>query len=73
MTKPVLKHASRRRPRAVDKIAYGIPELAAAWGVSEGFLRLEIRRGKLNFFRAGRRLLIPKEDLDRYMNEAATK
>ena len=58
--------SSRQRVR-LDRIAYGIRELAEAIGVSPEFIRLEIERGKLETFYAGRRLLITAKSFESYV------
>jgi excisionase family DNA binding protein len=52
-----------------DRSAFGIPELARRYDVSPGFWRLEVSRGHLKALRLGRRLLVTKEELDRYLKE----
>jgi excisionase family DNA binding protein len=51
-----------------QKMAYSIEEVAALLGVSRGHLRNENARGKLRFTRSGRRVLISRTELDRYLN-----
>jgi hypothetical protein len=50
-----------------DKKAYSVPELTRLYPLSLGFLRGEIRLGKLRVRRFGRRVLILKEDWDSYV------
>jgi excisionase family DNA binding protein len=52
------------------RVAFSVAELAAQLGVSEGLLRLEIQRGRLKPARVGRRLVIMKPELDRYLADA---
>jgi excisionase family DNA binding protein len=54
-----LEHNERR--------AYGIREVAESMGVSVGFVRLEIARGRLPSVRLGRRRLIAASALDEYI------
>jgi hypothetical protein len=61
-----LSAPSRQRVR-LGRIAYGIRELAEAIGVSPEFIRLEIERGKLETFYAGRRLLITAKSFEDYV------
>lgn len=49
------------------KRAYSVPELARLYPVSVGFLRGEIRRGALRVKRFGRRVLVIREEWDRYV------
>jgi excisionase family DNA binding protein len=49
--------------------AYSVQELARLYPISLGFLRSEIRQGKLRVRRFGRRVLILKEDWDSYVEK----
>jgi excisionase family DNA binding protein len=53
-----------------DRKAYSVQELARLYPLSRGFLRGEIRQGKLRVRRFGRRVLILKEDWDSYVGRA---
>jgi excisionase family DNA binding protein len=53
-----------------DKLGYSVAEIARGYGLSPGFVRLEIVRGKLKAKHFGRRVVILKEDLDRYLSRA---
>jgi hypothetical protein len=66
MQTKVAPASSRHRVR-LGRIAYGIRELAEAIGVSPEFIRLEIERGKLETFYAGRRLLITAKSFEDYV------
>ncbi|MBM4269692.1 MAG: excisionase [Deltaproteobacteria bacterium] len=50
--------------------AYAIAELAAAYGLSTGFVRLEVARGNLRALRLGRRVLVEADEWDRYLARA---
>jgi hypothetical protein len=50
---------------------FGIPELATAYGLSPGFLRLEILRKKLIAHRLGKRWVILREEWDAYLRKGA--
>jgi hypothetical protein len=52
------------------RMAFSIKELALAYGVSSGFLRLEIARGKLHPSYLGRRVVICREEAARYLKAA---
>jgi len=54
------------RPRR----AFGFRELAEDWGNSEGFWRLEAKRGNLETLRFGRRVVVSVEALERYLARA---
>jgi excisionase family DNA binding protein len=51
------------------RLAWSLREAAEALGVSERFLRNEIRRGKLGAIKRGRRVLVRAETLDRYLRD----
>jgi excisionase family DNA binding protein len=51
----------------VTRVAYSVIEVAQMLGVSGSFVRLEIKRGRLEEFRAGRRVLVTKRSFDAYM------
>jgi excisionase family DNA binding protein len=56
------------QPRRDDEpIAFGLPEAARLLSLSVPFLRRELARGKLKPLRFGRRVLIKKDELDRYV------
>ncbi|HJR06634.1 MAG TPA: helix-turn-helix domain-containing protein [Pyrinomonadaceae bacterium] len=50
-----------------SRLAFSRRECAAAIGVSERHLIEEIRRGKLRETRSGKRRLISRKELDRYL------
>lgn len=50
-----------------ERLAYSLKEVAAMLGVSQGHLRHEQRRSKLEFFHSGRRTLILASELRRYI------
>lgn len=47
--------------------AFSLAELSESLGLSVGFLRLELARGHLRAARFGRRVVIMKPELDRYI------
>ncbi len=51
----------------LTRIAFSISESAQILGVSPGFIRLEIARGHVSPTRLGRRVLITREELKRYL------
>lgn len=60
-----------QRKKELTRLAYGVPEVAAMIGTSPGFVRLEIARKRLAALRRGRRLLIAREEIDRYISPAS--
>ncbi len=55
-----------------EKIAYSVDEIAAMTTLSKAFLRGEIRAGRLNATKFGRRVLIMKDDLTAYLEKGST-
>jgi excisionase family DNA binding protein len=55
--------------RVNGRRAFSVAELAGQYGVSPGFLRLEIERKNLAALRLGRRVVVLKEEFDRYLRE----
>ncbi len=53
----------------LKKMTYSIAELAEMLGVSAGHLRNENNRGKLQFIRSGRRILIKDSEVRRYLDQ----
>lgn len=54
-----------------DRLAYSIEEISKSTGLSQGFLRNEVRAGRLNISRFGRRVLVLREDLHEYLRSGA--
>jgi excisionase family DNA binding protein len=55
------------------RLTWGIAEISAVTGLSAGFVRKEIRAGRLAARRAGRRVLVLDHDLKRYLGDAEPK
>jgi excisionase family DNA binding protein len=52
-----------------NRLAFSIEECAALTSISKAMLRKEIKAGRLKVKRAGRRVLILKDDFFNYLNE----
>ncbi|MBY0358283.1 MAG: helix-turn-helix domain-containing protein [Candidatus Obscuribacterales bacterium] len=52
---------------------FSLKELAECWGVSERMLWKELHCGKLESIRIGRRVIVTKEQADRYLLRCSTK
>jgi len=52
-----------------NRLAYSVEECAALTSISKAMLRKEIKAGRLKVKRAGRRVLILKDDFMNYLNE----
>jgi hypothetical protein len=62
-----MKAANQMRSPAAERIAYGLKELAQLLGLRYHFLWTETRRGNLLSTRIGRKLIVTKIELDRYL------
>jgi excisionase family DNA binding protein len=54
----------------LQKMACSIDEVSRQTSLSKPFLRLEIKRGRLNAKHFGRRVLVLNQDLKNYLNKA---
>lgn len=52
-------------------MAYSVKEVVEQTRLSDAFIRLEIRRGKLKAKKFGARVLVLASDLDEYLNNAS--
>jgi excisionase family DNA binding protein len=52
-----------------ERIAWSVNEVSGRTGLSQGFLRKEIKSRKLRAKRAGRRVLVLDRDLRRYLGD----
>jgi excisionase family DNA binding protein len=55
------------------RLAFSIASLAPLIGVSQSFLRLEINRRRLRPTRLGKRVLISRPEIHRYLREHTRK
>lgn len=55
-----------------EKKAFGLPELAIAYGFCTAYLRNEAKAGNLKVTRFGRRVLVLKDDWDAYVQSRPT-
>ena len=58
----------------LERLAFGIDEIARSIGVSEGFIRKEVKSGRLRSYRVGMggkrtRILVSAESLKSYLAE----
>jgi excisionase family DNA binding protein len=51
----------------ISRRAYSIAEVAAAYGFSKSFVRLEIARGRLKALHVGRRVVIPRDAMRNWL------
>jgi excisionase family DNA binding protein len=56
-----------------QRIAWGLHDIANATGLSMGFLRNEVRAGRLSVRRFGRRVLVRDEDLKSYLDRGSER
>lgn len=57
----------------LPKLGYSIAEVSVLIGLSKGFLRNEIKKGRLKKSCFGRRVLISAENLTKYIKENEEK
>lgn len=55
-----------------QRVAWSIAEIAEATGLSEGYLRNEVKRGALPVKKFGRRILVLEEDLKSYLTHGSS-
>jgi hypothetical protein len=58
---------STRTSVTQDRLAWGVGDISLSTGLSAGFLRKQIKAGKLRARRAGRRILVLDRDLRTYL------
>jgi hypothetical protein len=63
---------SKIRSVTQHRLAWGVGDISTSTGLSPGFLRKQIKTGKLRARRAGRRVLVLDRDLRNYLNEKET-
>jgi excisionase family DNA binding protein len=56
---------------ATQRMAWSLAEISEATGLSEGYLRGEVKRGALPVKKFGRRVLVLDEDLRTYMAQGS--
>ncbi len=57
-------------PMSDRRAALSLREVAESLGVSLGFIRCEVRRGRLRPARLGRRVVVTREELSAYLARA---
>jgi excisionase family DNA binding protein len=58
---------------AMQRAAWSIGEIAEGTGLSRGFLRAEVRRGRLPIRKFGRRVLVLNDDLQKYLSQGSER
>lgn len=56
-----------------QRMAWGLGEISEFTGLSLGFLRAEVRAGRLPVRRFGRRVLVRNEDLQAYLDRGSER
>ena len=56
-----------------ERLAYSVDEVARLTGLSRDLLYDEMRRGNLAYIKVGRRRLITRQHLDRFLNAAPAR
>jgi hypothetical protein len=54
-----------------DRLGFGVLDLAAAYGLSPAFVRLEEKRGRLRGIRLGRRVIFTREAVADWLARSA--
>jgi hypothetical protein len=66
MFRTISSATEQKRPDARE--ALGLGEIAARYGLSIGFVRLEVARQNLKVRHLGRRVIVLRPDLERWLN-----
>ncbi|MGA7872943.1 MAG: helix-turn-helix domain-containing protein [Candidatus Binatus sp.] len=53
---------------SVERLAFSMLESAAALGLSPGKIRLMLQSGELRSVHAGRRRLVPRQELEKFLS-----
>jgi excisionase family DNA binding protein len=69
---PPSPQASQAGPESAERLAYSIDEAARLTGLSRDLLYDEMRRGNLLFVKVGRRRVITRRHLQRFLGDAPT-
>jgi excisionase family DNA binding protein len=56
-----------------DRLVYTVPEAAALLGISRAFAYEAVKRGDIPSMRIGRRILVPKAALERFLAESGNQ
>ena len=67
MTQNPFATAQQMSPRPQERAGYSVREVAGQYGVSEPFVRLEIKRGNLRASKLGRRVVIPIDAVEEWI------
>jgi hypothetical protein len=65
-----MQNMSRSITLSSDRLGFGVLDLAAAYGLSPGFVRLEEKRGRLRGLRLGRRVIFTREAVEAWLRSA---
>lgn len=57
--------------QTTQRMAWGLGEISEFTGLSLGFLRAEVRAGRLPIRRFGRRVLVRNQDLEAYLDRGS--
>jgi excisionase family DNA binding protein len=60
-----------RQEQIRPQLAFSVKDFAAALGVSPSLVRHELKLARIRSFRLGRRLLIPRSEIERLAGNAA--
>lgn len=63
-----MRHDNADQSKGAERLAWTVADAAKALGISESMLRAEIARQKVATTRIGRRLLIPDNELRKFVD-----
>jgi len=69
MTENAFVGGDQVSPRAQEKAGYSVREIAEQYGLSEPFVRLEIKRGNLRAAKLGRRVVVPIDSVEEWVSD----
>ncbi len=63
----VAAHQASQRPQ--ERAGYSVREIAEQYGLSEPFVRLEIKRDNLRAAKLGRRVVVPIDSVEEWVSD----
>src|SRR5436853_363988 len=69
MPEHVFVGADQVSPRPQERAGYSVREIAEQYGLSEPFVRLEIKRGNLRAAKLGRRVVVPIDSIEEWVSD----
>ena len=69
MPEHALIGAHQVSPRPQERAGYSVREIAEQYGLSEPFVRLEIKRDNLRAAKLGRRVVVPIDSVEEWVSD----